>query len=138
MPAIVTSRVVTEIYRGIDFPSDWNTGNATITVDMTRERLMSVIVLLDADKQPLAAGWQVEGQEEQFVRIRYDRGEKDDLLDSLNTDLREQSSKLGDPDLFAALLWEPEDLRADQAICVLRYILCADICDRFGISLHPK
>ena len=123
MGAIITSRVVAEFYRGIDFPEGWDAGDAAITVAMARDRIMSAIVLLDANTKPLAACWQVEGQNERFVRIRFDDGEEDDLLDDLDDDLRGQSVKLGDPNLLATLLWEPTELRSDQATYVRKEVL---------------
>lgn len=124
MPAIVTSRVVAEFYRGIDFPSDWaqNEDADVVDVGMAHDRVMSAIVMLDANEDPLAACWQVTGKEEQFVRIRFDEGSEDDLLDDFNDDLRKQSLKLGDPDLLATLLWEPEELRPNQAIYAQRQV----------------
>ena len=116
MTAIAVARVAAEFYRGIDFPDDWADKPAFITVGMARERVFSTIILLDANTHPLAACWQVENREERFVRIRFDEGTEDDLLDQLNDDLRDQSLKAGAPDLFATMLWEPDRLNADQGI----------------------
>lgn len=116
MTAIVTSRVVAEFYQGIDFPDDWADKPAFITAGMARERVFAAIILLDANTQPLAACWQIENREERFVRIRFDEGVEDDLLDGLDDDLRDQSRKAGAPDLFATMSWEPDELNADQGI----------------------
>src|SRR5690348_14843162 len=116
MAAVVASQIVAEFYRGIDFPDDWANKPAFITAGMARERIFSAIVLLDANTQPLAACWQAADQDERFVRIRFDEGAEDDLLDDFDDDLREQSAKVGAPDLFATLLWEPDALRPDQGM----------------------
>lgn len=120
MAAVATNRVVAEFYRGIDFPTDWATHPTNfIGVGLARDRVFSVTVLLDTDDQPLAACWQVAGQDEQFVRIRFDDGVEDDLLDGLNDEMAKQSEQVtGHSDLFATMLWEPESLRSDQGIDV--------------------
>ena len=138
MTAIVTSRVVAEFYRGIDFPQNWDTGDAPITVGMARERVMSVIVLLDAQAKPLAACWQVEGEDERFVRIRFEAGEEDDLLDGLNDDLGAQSLRIGVEDLFATLLWEPRELRPDQATYVRKEVLLRGRYSRLVWNLSTR
>lgn len=114
MAATVASRIVAEFYCGVDFPDDWASKPAFITTGMARERVFSAIVLLDANTQPLAACWQAANHDERFVRIRFDEGTEDDLLDELDDALREQSSRIGAPDLLATLLWEPDALRPDQ------------------------
>ena len=116
MAAIVASRIIVELYQGITFPDDWANKPAFITAGLARQRVCSCIVLLDANTQPLAACWQVADHDERFVRIRFDEGAEDDLLDDFDNDLREQSSRVGDPDLFATMVWEPDALRPDQAI----------------------
>ena len=116
MSAIVTSRIVAEFYHGVDFPDDWANKPAFITAGMARECIFSAIVLLDSNVQPLAACWRAVNHGEQFVRIRFDEGAEDDLLDGFDDDLREQSSKTGIPDLFATLLWDPDVLRPDQGM----------------------
>jgi len=116
MTAIATSRIVAEFYQDIDFPDDWADKPAFITVGMARDRVFSTIILLDFNMQPLAACWQVANREERFVRIRFDEGTEGDLLDGLDGDLRDQSRKVGTPDLFATMLWEPDELNANQGI----------------------
>lgn len=116
MAATVASRIVAEFYRGIDFPDDWANKPAFITTGLARERVFSCVVLLDSDTQPLAACWQAEDHDERFVRIRFDEGTEDDLLDGLYGDLQQQSAKIGTRDLFATMLWEPDALRPDQGL----------------------
>jgi hypothetical protein len=116
MAATAVSRIIAEFYRGIEFPDDWADKPAFITAGLARERVFSCIVLLDANTQPLAASWQAAEHDERFVRIRFDEGAEDDLLDDFDDDLREQSSKVGTPDLFATMLWEPDALRPDQGV----------------------
>ena len=120
MAAVATSRVVAEFYHGIDFPTDWATHPTNfIGVGLARDCVFSVTVLLDTNDQPLAACWQVIGEDEQFVRIRFDDGVEDDLLDGLNDEMAKQSEQVtGRSDLFATMLWEPESLRSDQGIDV--------------------
>jgi hypothetical protein len=120
MAAVATNRVVAEFYQGIDFPSDW-AGHPTnfIGVGLARNRVLSVAVLLDANDQPLAACWQAAGENEQFVRIRFDDGVEEDLLDDLNDAMATKSEQVtGHSDLFATMLWEPESLRPDQGVDV--------------------
>lgn len=116
MAAIATNRVVAEFYHGIDFPNDWTTHPTNfIGVGLARDRVFSVIVMLDTNDQPLAACWQAEGGNEQFVRIRFDDGVEDDLLDGLNDEMATKSEQVtGHPDLFATMLWEPESLQPDR------------------------
>lgn len=120
MAAIATNRVVAEFYQGIDFPADW-AGHPTksIGVGLARNHVFSVVVLLDARDNPLAACWQTTGETEKFVRIRFDEGVEDDLLDGLNDEMATKSEQVaGRSDLFATMLWEPESLRPDQGIDV--------------------
>jgi hypothetical protein len=120
MAAVATNRVVAEFYNGIGFPTDWAAHPTNfIGVGLARDRVFSVSVLLDSNNQPLAACWQVTGKNEQFVRIRFDDGVEDDLLDGLNGEMAQQAERVtGHPDLFATMLWEPESLRPDQGIDV--------------------
>lgn len=118
MAAVATNRVVAEFYQGIDFPSDWaEHPTHSIGVGLARNLVLSVAVLLDADDQPLAACWQAAWGNEQFVRIRFDDGVEEDLLDGLNDEMATKSEQVtGHSDLFATMLWEPESLRPDQGI----------------------
>lgn len=120
MAAVATNRVVAEFYQGIDFPSDWaERPTDFIGVGLARDRVFSVTVLLDENDQPLAACWQAAGENEQFVRIRFDDGVEDDLLDGLNDEMATKSEQVtGHSDLFATMLWEPGGLRPDQGIDV--------------------
>lgn len=120
MAAIATTRVVADFYRGIDFPADWaEHPTRSIGIGLARNRVLSVIVLLDAHDQPLAACWHADAGDEQFARIRCDDGIEDDLLDGLNDAMAAQSRRAtGHADLFATMLWEPKGLRPDQGIDV--------------------
>ncbi|MGH8234544.1 MAG: hypothetical protein ACREPU_10170 [Rhodanobacteraceae bacterium] len=120
MAAVVTNRVVAEFYRGIDFPSDWaERPTKSIGVGFARNLVFSVVVLLDASDQPLAACWQADGENEQFVRVRFDDGVEDDLLDGLNGEMATKSGQVtGHSDLFATMLWEPKSLQPAQGVDV--------------------
>lgn len=120
MAAVASNRVVAEFYHGIDFPSDWaEHPTRSIGVGLAGERVFSVTVLLDANDNPLAACWKAAGEPEKFVRIRFDDGVEDDLLDELDADLTNQSHhSTSHADLFATMLWEPKGLRPDQGIDV--------------------
>lgn len=120
MAAVATNRVVAEFYQGIDFPSDWaEHPTRFIGVGLARNLVLSVIVPLDASDQPLAACWQAAGGNEQFVRIRFDDGVEENLLDGLNHAMTTKSEQVtGHSDLFATMLWEPKSLRPDQGIDV--------------------
>ncbi|GLQ47820.1 hypothetical protein GCM10007862_28710 [Dyella lipolytica] len=114
MTAVATSRVVAEIYRGIDFPSDWISKPETIGVGMTRDVLLSVVVLFDEKLELLAACWRVENGDEKFVRRCVGEAGQKDLLADFDRVLSEESLRVGAPDLFATLVWAPTDLRPDQ------------------------
>lgn len=116
MTAIATNRVVVDFYHGIDFPFGWaDHPTRSIGVGLAGNQVLSVIVLLDAHDQPLAACWQAAGADEQFVRTRFDDRVEDELLDGLNDQMAAKSERItGHPDLFATMLWEPKSLRADQ------------------------
>jgi hypothetical protein len=116
MAAIATNRVVAEFYQGVDFPPDWaEHPTRSIGVGLAGNLVLSAAVLLDANDQPLASCWQAAGGDEQFVRIRFDEGVEEDLLDGLNDEMAEISERVtGHSDLFAIMLWEPKSLRPDQ------------------------
>lgn len=118
MAAVATNRVVADFYQGIDFPSDWaEHPTRSISVGLAENLVLSVVVLLDADDHPLAACWQAAGGNEQFVRIRFDDGVEEDLLDGLDDAMATRSEQAtGRSDLFATMLWDPESLRPDQGI----------------------
>lgn len=120
MTAVATNRVVADFYQGINFPSDWaEHPTHSIGVGLAGNLVLSVVVLLDAGDQPLAACWQAAGGNEQFVRIRFDDGVEEDLLDGLNDEMATKSEQItGHSDLFATMLWDPESLRPDQGIDV--------------------
>lgn len=118
MAALATNRVVAEFYHGIDFPPDWaERPTSRIGVGFARKLVLSVVVLLDVSDQPLAACWRGAGENEQFVRIRFDDGVEENLLDGLNDEMATRSNQVaGHPELFATMLWEPGSLRPDQGI----------------------
>ncbi|MGH8232613.1 MAG: hypothetical protein ACREPU_00215 [Rhodanobacteraceae bacterium] len=120
MATVATNRVVAEFYRGMDFPSDWAKRPTNfVSVGFARKRVFSVVVLLDSRDQPLAACWQADDGNEQFVRIKFDGGVEDDLLDGLNGEMAAKSAQAtGHSDLFATMLWEPKSLQPDQGIDV--------------------
>lgn len=120
MAAVATNRVVAEFYLGIDFPSDWGVHpTRSIGVGLAKKRVFSVVVLLDANDHPLAACWQADSSNEQFVRIRSDDRVEDDLLDGLNGEMAAKSERVtGHSGLFATMLWQPKGLQPDQGIDV--------------------
>jgi hypothetical protein len=122
MPATVASRVTAEIYRGLDLPADWADKPTDISVALAREHLISVMVMLDADEQPLAACWRAGEGEEHFARIRFDEGAEPDLLDRLDDDLEHESLRVGVGDLLATMLWEPTEIRPDQGDCIHKIV----------------
>lgn len=110
---VVDSRVVFEIRRGIDFPPNWAEREQALDVGMAREPIVSAAVMFDQAQQPLALCWQVGSGKEHFVHI----GGDDNAgvpLEPLMRDLEEESRRYGSADLFATLLWAPDDLRPDQ------------------------
>lgn len=114
MTASVVSRVVAEIYQGVEFPTDWVDKPETISVGMARDTLISVAAYFDAETRPLAACWCIAGGDERFVLANFaDRGESS-LLNELDRDLAQESLRIGASDLLATLIWEPGDLRQDQ------------------------
>lgn len=73
MTTIATNRVFAEFYQGIDLPADWaERPTHSINVGFARNRVFAIAALLDASNPPLAACWQATGEDEQFVRIRFD------------------------------------------------------------------
>lgn len=122
MPATVASRVIAEFYRGLDLPADWADKPSDISVALAREHIISVMVMLDANMQPLAACWRSGEGEEQFVRIRFDEGSESDLLDRLDDDLEHESLRVGVSDLLATMLWEPMEIRPDQGDCIHKIV----------------
>lgn len=122
MAAIVASRVIAEIYRGLDLPADWADKPTDISIALAREHIISVMVMLDAKAQPLAACWRVGEGEEQFIRIRFDEGIEPDLLDRLDDDLTRESLRLGVSDLLATMLWDPTEIRPEQGDCIHKIV----------------
>lgn len=122
MTAVVASCVIAEFYRGLELPADWADKPTDISTALAREHIISVMVMLDANTQPLAACWRVGEGEEQFVRIRFDDGDEPDLLDRLDDDLEHESLGVGVSDLLATMLWEPTEIRPDQGDCIHKII----------------
>ena len=112
----VRIRVVAEIYRGIDFPDDWVTHSTNITEVMGRELVISVIALLDAERQPVAVCWQTADRDEQFARSRFDDSVDTSVLDDLERDMAMLAQHIGLPEgLLSTLLWEPQMVPRSQA-----------------------
>lgn len=117
----VRTRVVAEIYRGIDFPEDWVAHSATITSAMGRQLLVCVMALLDEEHQAVAVCWQVPGNDEQFARCRFDDGADPGVLDSLERDLAALAQSLNLPaGLLNTFLWEPRQLPRSEALPIYR------------------
>jgi hypothetical protein len=114
MAAIVASRVVAEIYRGVDFPSDWVERDGSISVGMARDLVVSVAALFDVESRPVALCWQVDGRDEKFVYAYSQRDGDNSLLAELHNDLAQESLRWGAADLLATMLWAPDKLRPDQ------------------------
>jgi hypothetical protein len=114
MAAIVASRVVAEIYRGVDFPSDWVEHDGSLSVGMARDLVVSVAALFDAKTKPVALCWQVNGRDEKFVYAYSQRDGDNSLLAELDNDLAQESLRLGAADLLATMIWAPDKLRPDQ------------------------
>lgn len=111
---IVTSRVVAEIYRGIEFPPDWVDKPDVLNLGMARDLLVSVAAMFDSDLQPVALCWRIDGREERFVHVRPNGSADNSLLDELHRDLADESLRLGSADLLATMLWAPDELRPEQ------------------------
>jgi hypothetical protein len=112
--ATVASRVVAEIYEGIDFPSGWADTPDDINLGMARNLLVSVAAMLDGDLKPIALCWRVDGREERFMHAQPTDPGDSSLLDELNRDLETASFRFGATDLLATMLWAPDELRPDQ------------------------
>ncbi len=118
----VSSRVVAEIHRGIDFPIGWADRPDVIGRGMARDLLVSVAAMFDAELNPLALCWTAPGREERFVHARPDGSDSDSLPDQLHRDLADESGRIGTDDLLATMLWTPDEIRPDQGKTVHRII----------------
>ena len=118
----VTSRVVAEIYRGIEFPGDWIDKPDVLNLGMARDLLVSVAAMFDGDLKPIAVCWRVDGREERFVHAQLSDPNGSSLLDELHRDLSDESLRLGPADLLATMLWTPDELRPDQGQSVHRIV----------------
>jgi hypothetical protein len=137
MTAVVASRVVAEIYRGIDFPSDWASKPDVMGVGMARDVLVSVAVVFDRKLRPLAACWRVGRGNEKFVRWDPSDSRQADLLGELNDDLCAESLHVGVADLLATLVWAPTDLRPDQGKKVNRVAYQSARNIFYGWNIEP-
>ena len=122
---IVASRVVAEIYRGIEFPDDWIDKPDVLNLGMARDLLVSVAAMFDGDLKPIALCWRVEGRAERFVHARPNDPGGSSLLDELHRDLSDESLQLGPADLLATMLWAPDELRPEQGRPVHRIVFSA-------------
>jgi len=120
---IVTSRVVAEIYRGIEFPPDWVDKPDMLNLGMARDRLVSVAAMFDRDLTPIALCWCMDGREERFVYARSTDSADSSLLDDLHRDLADESLRLGPADLLATMLWAPDELRPEQGRRVQQIVI---------------
>ncbi len=114
MASAVASRVVVEIYRGIDFPGGWANREDPLNIGMARDLVVSVAAMFDAASRPVALCWQIDGRAEKFVHARPQDGDDTSLLDELNSDLAMESLRFGASGLLATLMWAPDKLRTDQ------------------------
>ena len=117
----VRTRVVAEIYQGVDFPADWVAHSAFITSAMGRQLLVCVMALLDEEHQAVAVCWQVPGHDEQFARCRFDDGADPGVLDGLDRDLATLAQSLDIPaELLSTFVWEPRQVPRSQAWSIYR------------------
>lgn len=110
----VTSRVVAEIYRGIEFPADWIDQPDVLNLGMARDLLLSVAAMFDGECKPIALCWRIDGREERFVHARPGDPDGSSLLDELHRDLADASLHFGQADLLATMLWAPDELQPGQ------------------------
>lgn len=117
----VRTRVVAEIYRGVDFPEGWLAHSTDITAAMGKQLLFSVMALLDAESQAVAACWQIPDHEEQFARCRFDDSVDPGVLDCLERDLGMVAQPLGiTVELLTTFLWEPRQVPRSQAMPIYK------------------
>lgn len=110
----VTSRVVAEIYRGIEFPADWVDKPDVLNLGMARDLLVSVAAMFDGELKPIALCWRIDGREERFVHAQPSDPDGSSLLEELHRDLADESLRLGPADVLATMLWAPDELRSEQ------------------------
>jgi hypothetical protein len=80
----VASCVVAEIYRGIEFPSDWINKPDVLNLGMARDLLVSVAAMFDGDLKPIALCWRIDGRDERFVHAQPNDPDGSSLLDELH------------------------------------------------------
>lgn len=130
----VTSRIVAEIHRGIDFPAGWADKPDSLNIGMALDTLFSVAAMFDATNVPVALCWCIGGGEEKFVCADSNASRGTSLVDALNDDLARESRRIGIEDLFGTLIWAPDDVRPDQGQVVRR----TDFAPGFpGLSKPP-
>lgn len=118
--ATVTSRVVAEIYRGVEFPAGWVDKPDVLNVGMARDTVASVAAMFDAELKPIALCWRIGGGEETFACASSGATDGTSLVDGLNSALAQESLRLGTEDLLGTMLWAPDELRPDQGQAVHR------------------
>lgn len=117
----VRTRVVAEIFRGIDFPENWVAHSTDITAAMGKQLLVCIMALLDGEGQAVAVCWQIPDHEEQFARCRFDDSADPGVLDSLERDLAGLALPLGiTAELLTTFLWEPRQLPRSQAMPIYK------------------
>lgn len=118
--ATVTSRVVAEIYRGVEFPAGWVDKPDVLNVGMARDTVASVAAMFDAELKPIALCWRIGGGKETFACASSGAEDGTSLVDGLNSALAQESLRLGTEDLLGTMLWAPDELRPDQGQVVHR------------------
>lgn len=116
----VTSRIVAEIHRGIDFPAGWADKPDMLNIGMALDTIFSVAAMFDSKNQPVALCWCIGDGEEKFLCADSIAGHDTSLVDALNDDLARESRRIGIEDLFGTLVWAPDDFRPDQGQVVRR------------------
>lgn len=110
----VTSRIVAEIYRGIDFPAGWADKPDYLNIGMALNTVVSVAAMFDAENRIIALCWCMHGSEERFACAESGTPVGTSLANALNDDLARESRRLGTEDLLGTLLWAPDEFRPDQ------------------------
>lgn len=116
----VASRIVAEIYRGIDFPAGWAQKPNYLNLGMARDILVSVAAMFDAEQQPIALCWRIRDGEEKFACVSSDKPDGNSLIGTLNDELTRESRWFGTEDLLGTLLWAPDELRPNQGQAIHR------------------
>ncbi len=117
---VATSRVIADVYLGLDFPADWVDRETALDISMGREHLFSVMAWFDDASRPLAVCWRMRDGEERFAAVGIAGTEGDVGLQAMMRDLDVCSGKLGVPDLLRTLLWSPASVEPWQAMSLHR------------------